>query len=101
MLADFEGDSYAPWRVQGDAFGSRPAAGTLPDQQAVSGFEGNGLANSYVGGDGSIGKLTSPEFTISTDYISFLIGGGDDVDRTCINLVVDGKGGAHRHRLGG
>lgn len=91
VLADFEGDSYAPWRVQGDAFGSRPAAGTLPDQQTVSGFEGNGLANSYVGGDGSTGKLVSPEFTISNDYISFLIGGGNHVDTTCINLVLDGK----------
>ena len=32
VIADFEGDSYGEWEVQGDAFGDRPARGTLIGQ---------------------------------------------------------------------
>lgn len=48
----------------GSAFGAGPAAGTLPGQQPVSGFEGAGLVNSFRDGDGTTGTLTSPPFTI-------------------------------------
>jgi fructan beta-fructosidase len=72
----FEGSDYGAWTTTGTAFGSAPAQGALPGQGAVSGFLGNGLANSFVGGDGSLGKLTSPSFEISSDYINFLVGGG-------------------------
>src|SRR4051812_29606010 len=51
LVADFEGADYAAWTVTGDAFGSGPARGTLPNQQPVSGFQGKGLINSYLGGD--------------------------------------------------
>src|SRR4051794_5750322 len=91
VIADFEGDSYAPWMVEGRAFGDRPARGVLPKQMPVSGFRGQGLANSYVGGDAATGTLTSPEFAIQRDFINFLIGGGKFPDTTCINLVVDGQ----------
>jgi fructan beta-fructosidase len=56
----------------------------------VSGFEGKGLVNTYRGGDRPKGRLTSPEFTIARDYISFLIGGGGHLGKTCMNLRVDG-----------
>ena len=92
VLADFEGDDYGDWRVEGDAFGKGPARGTLERQQEVSGFRGKGLVNTYLGGDDrKHGKLVSPEFQIERHYISFLIGGGDYKDKTCINLVVDGE----------
>ncbi|GAB6164251.1 hypothetical protein JCM19992_02510 [Thermostilla marina] len=91
VLADFEGNDYGDWQVEGDAFGKRPATGTLPNQQEVSGFEGKGLVNTYLGGDQPHGKLVSPEFTIDRAFISFLIGGGSDPERTCIRLLVDGK----------
>ncbi len=91
VFADFEGKDYGDWTVTGTAFGSGPAQGTLPGQQRVSGFEGKGLVNSFVGGDDTTGTLTSPEFTIERRYISFLIGGGNRPDKACINLLVDGK----------
>jgi sucrose-6-phosphate hydrolase SacC (GH32 family) len=90
-LADFNGDDYAGWTATGDAFGSAPASGTLPGQMHVDGFEGKGLVNSFRGGDGSTGTLTSPEFTITRRYLSFLVGGGGHAGRTCVNLLVEGK----------
>ena len=92
LIADFEGKTYAEgWKVEGTAFGKAPAKGTLGGQQRVTGFEGKGLVNSFLGGDRPTGKLTSPEFTIERDYIKFLIGGGHHKGETCINLLVDGK----------
>ncbi|MFF7771487.1 GH32 C-terminal domain-containing protein [Streptomyces massasporeus] len=94
VLADFEGGSYGDWTTTGDAFGSAPATGTLPGQQEVSGFLGDGLANSYLNGDSTTGTLTSPEFTIDKDYVNFLVGGGNhpagSADRTAVELLVDG-----------
>ncbi|KOG14363.1 glycoside hydrolase family 32 protein [Streptomyces viridochromogenes] len=95
VLADFEGGSYGDWTTTGDAFGSAPATGTLPDQQEVSGFRGSGLVNSYLNGDTSTGTLTSPEFTIDKKHINFLIGGGNhpagSAEPTALELVVDGE----------
>jgi fructan beta-fructosidase len=86
VIADFEGDTYGDWTVEGEAFGSGPVKGTLPDQPAVSGYQGEGLANSFVGGDASTGKLSSPRFKIERDYINFLIGGGAHGRRASISL---------------
>ncbi|MHC4351713.1 MAG: GH116 family glycosyl-hydrolase, partial [Planctomycetota bacterium] len=91
VLADFEGPDYGDWVAAGEAFGKAPARGTLAGQQNVSGFLGKGLVNTFLGGDAPSGTLTSPEFTISRKFVNFLIGGGNHVDRTCINLLVDDK----------
>jgi non-lysosomal glucosylceramidase len=104
VFADFEGDDYGEWTVEGEAFGRAPARGTLPDQNPVDGFEGRGLVNSFLGGDASTGKLTSPVFTIDRLWIAFLVGGGAHEGRTCVNLVVDGAAvrtatGHNRERL--
>ena len=90
VLADFEGSDYGDWKVAGKAFGKGPAKGTLPSQQQVSGFLGKGLVNTFLGGDGPSGTLSSPSFSISRKFINFLIGGGSHVGQTCVNLVVDG-----------
>lgn len=91
VLADFEGDDYGDWKVTGQAFGTGPAHGTLARQQAVSGFLGQGLVNTFLGGDGPHGTLTSPEFTISRKFVNFLVGGGSHKGQTCINLIFDGE----------
>ncbi|MER7195802.1 GH32 C-terminal domain-containing protein [Streptomyces flaveolus] len=95
LLADFEGGSYDDWTTTGDAFGSAPANGTLPDQQEVSGFLGSGLANTYLDGDSATGTLTSPAFTIDKNHINFLIGGGNHPagsdNPTAVELLVDGQ----------
>ena len=75
----------------GEAFGRGPARGTLPGQMAVSGYEGNGLVNSFLKGDGPTGTLTSPAFKPERRYLNFLLGGGHHPDETCVNLIVDGK----------
>ena len=46
LIADFEANDYGDWKVEGKAFGDRPAKGTLEDQMQVTGFEGKGLVNS-------------------------------------------------------
>jgi sucrose-6-phosphate hydrolase SacC (GH32 family) len=91
VFADFEGADYGDWKATGQAFGKGPAAGTLPDQMPVTGFKGRRLVNSYHGGDGTTGTLTSPPFTVSRKYITFLIGGGGHAGKTCMNLLVKGK----------
>lgn len=91
LVADFEGKDYGTWAATGEAFGPGPAQGTLPPQMEVSGFRGHGLANSFFNGDRTTGTLTSAEFTLERPFINFLIGGGGWSNRTCMNLVIDGK----------
>ena len=91
MIADFEGDTYSPWTVIGEAFGSGPAHGPLAGQMNVEGFKGKGLVNSFNKGDDSTGSLTSPEFRIERKYLSFLIGGGMSAEKLALQLLVDGK----------
>ncbi|HOZ49666.1 MAG TPA: GH116 family glycosyl hydrolase [Candidatus Hydrogenedentes bacterium] len=90
LIEGFEGENYGQWEATGVAFGSRPARGTLLGQQKVSGYEGEGLVNTFLGGDEPHGMLTSPPFTIERKQINFLMGGGNHPGRTCMNLVVDG-----------
>lgn len=73
---DFE-SGYGSWTTTGSAFGSAPATGTLSGQQPVSGWLGTNLVNSYLGGDSTTGTLTSPSLTVSSPYMSFLVGGGN------------------------
>lgn len=88
VVADFEGQDYGAWTVEGAAFGAGPARGTLAGQMKVDGFVGHGLVNSYHGGDRATGRLISPEFRIERKHLVFLIGGGGWPDRTCLNLRV-------------
>lgn len=89
VFEDFE-HGYDRWKVEGDAFGKAPATGTLPNQQAVSGFLGRGLVNTYLKGDDTTGRLTSPDFRIERRFIRFLIGGGRH-QQTQIRLVAGNK----------
>lgn len=91
VFADFEGDSYGDWVTSGEAFGKGPARGALPGQMAVSGFAGQGLVNSFLGGDRATGVLASPRFTLEHRYIRFLIGGGAHAGQTCLNLIANGE----------
>ena len=90
VLADFEGDDYGDWTVEGEAFGKAPSRGAGPGQN-LRNHLGKGLVNSWTGSDAPTGKLTSPPFTIDRPWINFLIGGGDYPQQTCANLKVDGR----------
>jgi uncharacterized protein (DUF608 family) len=89
LFEDFE-HGYGKWKVEGEAFGKEPARGTLPNQNPVSGFLGQGLVNSYLAGDDTMGRLISQPFTIERRFIRFLVGGGHYAN-TQIRLVLDGK----------
>ena len=91
VIADFEAETYAEWKVEGSAFGKGPARGTWPGQMNVDGFAGKGLVNSFNGGDDATGKLSSPRFNIERKFMTFLIGAGGWQDETCMHLIVDGK----------
>ena len=96
VFADFEGPTWGTdWTATGDFAGAGPAAGTLPNQQQVTGYEGNQLVNTYINGDTSTGTIDSPAFTIGSHYIDLLVGGGDhpwgSANPTAANLIVGGK----------
>ena len=93
VVADFEQTNYAwlpggTWTATGTCFGSGPAHGAFPGQNPVDGFIGHGLVNSFLNGDASTGTLTSPPFQITDSYINFLVGGGNHVGRTGMNLLI-------------
>jgi fructan beta-fructosidase len=77
LYQGFEDATFGDWITTGEAFGTGPAAGNVPPQDGVSGYLGNGLANSFHGEDRTKGTLTSPEFTITRPYLNFLVGGGN------------------------
>jgi non-lysosomal glucosylceramidase len=94
VLADFEGEDFGDWKVEGAAFGTGPASGALEGQNPVAGFAGKKFASSFHGGDEAQGKLTSPRFKIERHFINFLIGGGGNSwypRNISMRLVVDGK----------
>jgi fructan beta-fructosidase len=91
MIADFNTGSYGDWKTEGNAFGKNPSSGVLPVNIAAEHFASDQMASSYQWGDSSVGKLVSPEFDIARKYINFQIGGSRIPDKTCINLIVDGK----------
>ena len=90
VLFDFESD-LAGWKIEGDAFRESPTENQLYFQCAVLGKEGKKFIDSFHNKDASKGKLTSPEFEITHDYINFLIGGGNHPGKECVNLLVDRK----------
>ena len=91
VVADFEGDGWNGWTVEGDAFGAGPVAGKLPQQKEVSGFVGKRLVNSFHGQDRATGRLVSPAFTIERGRINLLVGGGAQPEQLTVRLLVDGK----------
>lgn len=90
VLFDFE-NGLQGWQLEGNAFSASPSKGSLPYQNAVIGFKGKKLVNSFYNRDASTGKIISPSFVISKKCINFLIGGGDHPNETCINLIIDNK----------
>lgn len=97
LIADFEGDDWGGWTVEGTAFGPGPARGALFGQAEVTGYRGRGYASSFHGGDPALGRLISPPFIVQRRYLSFLIGGGrltyygnNDPGYVAVILVHDG-----------
>lgn len=72
----------------GPAFRKKPSRGAAAGQQAVAGYLGRGLVNTFdPDGDGLTGTLTSPEFDLNRRFLHFLVGGGQYADSTCVDLM--------------
>lgn len=89
VFENWESGNYAKWTVEGDAFGTAPATGTLPGQQPVHGFRGKYLVNTFHEGDSTTGRAVSRGFQIKHDYIHLMVGGGNHPGETCVNLVIN------------
>ena len=105
VFADFEGETWGEGWVGTDDFAPSddpavidgPYPGTIGDQQQVTGYQGEQLVNTFTDHDASTGTITSPAFTISSNYINLLVGGGfhpwrdGATDATAVNLVIHGE----------
>jgi len=100
LFDDFEREKYESWTTEGTAFGEGPVEKkNIPGYQGDVGGRGRRVVNSHAtapGGDvrekdNETGTLTSGEFTIERRFINFFIGGGAHKNKTCVNLLVDGK----------
>ncbi|MEX2185379.1 MAG: PSD1 and planctomycete cytochrome C domain-containing protein [Pirellulales bacterium] len=100
VFESFESGDYSGWTTTGDAFGERPQTlKTIAPYQGKINAVGEWFVNSHNvrsgedirRGDQYTGTMTSREFTVAHDYITFWIGGGAHAGRTCMNLLVDGK----------
>ncbi len=93
VLFDFEDGRLADngWELTGD-FATDP---NRNPSGAEPGGLGDHVVNTWHGGpngDANKGTMTSPEFTIDGDYVSFLIGAGRRTDGTAgVELIVDGE----------
>jgi sucrose-6-phosphate hydrolase SacC (GH32 family) len=90
VLFDFE-HGIDEWDMEGEAFVETPTDISLYRQGAVMGRVGRYYADSYHKEGHSSGKITSPEFAITKNYINFKIGGSYSPGKSGINLIVDGK----------
>ncbi len=102
---DLETGDLRGWTTTGDAFNYQPTNGDNPTARHMgqpSNHQGSYWIGSYekrnkpyetagqLQGDGPQGTMTSGQFTITTPYISFLIGGGCDINTVRVELLVDG-----------
>ena len=105
---DFE-DGIDGWVRTGTVFDNQPTYGDNPtarnkgqpaNQQGdwwIGGFEHRpspSVTGGQVQGDGPQGTLTSPRFNIIGQYISFLIGGGCDINLIRTELIVNSQVGS-------
>jgi fructan beta-fructosidase len=84
------GDWGTGWTATGDFANAGPTTESLPGQ-----IDPQALDTCVVSCDPAEGTITSPAFTVNSDYIDFLIAGGDhpwgQQNPTAINLMVNGQ----------
>ncbi|MFD2616075.1 GH32 C-terminal domain-containing protein [Terrilactibacillus laevilacticus] len=89
VFEDFEGSDLSNWTGTGDFVDIGPT------KEKLSGQLGDKVLDTFQTGDRAEGTVTSKPFTISSDYINFLIGGGNHPSSTgqptVLGLVIDGN----------
>ena len=100
LIADFESPNYGDWTKEGTAFGTGPIAKSeIPSYQGNVTGDGKRVVNSHATApgesipakDGATGTLTSKPFSINRRFLQFFVGGGSHKNKTCVNLLVNGK----------
>jgi len=102
VFEDWNKENYDGWQVDGGAFGTAPVKKSdIPKYQGDVGGDTARVANSHASAPGksveardhATGKLTSREFVIERNFITFWIGGGRarENSRLGLTLFVDGK----------
>jgi len=102
---DFETGTLAGWESKGSSFDNQPTYGDNPtarNRGQASGHEGSYWIGTFenrlkaednagaVQGDGPKGVLTSESFVIEKRSITFLIGGGCDMNAVRAELLING-----------
>jgi uncharacterized protein (DUF608 family) len=102
VFEDWSRETYDGWTVEGTTFGAGPISkSNIPDYQGDVGGDTSRVVNSHASApansveerDRAVGKLTSRQFTIERNFITFWIGGGRarTGSRLGLTLFVDGK----------
>lgn len=105
-------DPFLNWNTTGTAFNFQPVSGnTVMSERVLSrmnysaggiggdywkgmpyhiGFKGNNWIGTYENGagDGPTGTITSKPFTADKRYLTFLLGGGNDINKLYVELQV-------------
>lgn len=90
LFEAFESDGFGDWSVDGPAFGKSPvAASPVGMSGKVARYSEQYYVSSSHGGDLTVGTLTSPQFTVSQNFLSFLISGGAHPGKTSVQLFVN------------
>ncbi len=88
----FEGDGFGNWQAEGSAFGLSPVHEKIDwMKKPFTGYANEAFAASVYGGSKATGTLSSQEFEIKNNHIIFLIAGGEQLDKTSVQLVIDGE----------
>ncbi|KAK9233761.1 glycosyl hydrolase [Lipomyces kononenkoae] len=106
VFQDFESTSSTyedlGWTATGDFSGTGPRKASTVNAGSAKGYLGNGVLTTHIDGHSGTGTIASPKFTISANYINFLVAGGyypynpdtagtPEDNQVSINLVIDGK----------
>lgn len=88
----FNSEELADWQAVGDAFESFPAFAPVTGQQPVFGQDGNYL-NTFTQrlGDQATGEIVSSHFPLLGNWMLLRVGGGRDLERLRVSLLVDGQ----------
>ncbi|MCH2101275.1 MAG: PSD1 and planctomycete cytochrome C domain-containing protein [Planctomycetes bacterium] len=98
IFADFEFGIPANWVVEGDAFTEGVwTQETRPRRYADPKPVGRGFVNSQLriedgaGADDATGRMLSPPFQIDRDVLVFRVGGGKNIEKVGVRLLIDGE----------